>query len=348
MRPWSPRCAWPATALAALLIAGCGSSYGPASATSDRGPARARASASSATAAAPPAIDELTGAEHPGLALFPATQGRSLTQLGDLAGPTATLGAATGTFTPGTRRFAFALTAASGRYVYAPTAVYIAPNPQAPAQGPFLAAADPMTVSSQYRSKQNAGPGGIQAIYAAQVPVHRPGTEDVLSLTRTSTGLTGATGEIAVAASSPIPDVGQRPPDIATDTLATVHGDVTLLTTRSPPEQMHSVSFNRVLGSRPVVLLFSTPQLCVSRVCGPVTDVAVELQHRFGDRITFIHEEVYVDNQPSRGLRPQLKAFHLRTEPWLFAIDRRGIIVARLEGAFGTTELTQALKAALR
>jgi hypothetical protein len=79
-----------------------------------------------------------------------------------------------------------------------------------------------------------------------------------------------------------------------------------------------------------------------------VTDVAVQLQRRFGDKVAFIHQEVYVDNQPSKGLRPQLKAFHLRTEPWLFVIDRKGTIVARLEGAFGTTELTRAIQAALR
>ena len=47
----------------------------------------------------------------------------------------------------------------------------------------------------------------------------------VLSLTKGPSGLIGAPGEVAVAASSPIPDVGQRPPDIATDTAATVHGD---------------------------------------------------------------------------------------------------------------------------
>ena len=40
--------------------------------------------------------------------------------------------------------------------------------------------------------------------------------------------------------------------------------------------------------------------------------------------------------------------FHLRTEPWLFAINRRGIIVARLEGAVGVNELRAALEAALR
>ena len=111
---------------------------------------------------------------------------------------------------------------------------------------------------------------------------------------------------------------------------------------------MHAVSFNQVLGKQPVVLLFSTPQFCVSRVCGPVTDVLVSLQHEFGNRVTFIHQEVYVNNDPSKGLRPQLKAFHLRTEPWLFAINRKGVIAARLEGAFGTTELTQAIKAALQ
>jgi hypothetical protein len=141
--------------------------------------------------------------------------------------------------------------------------------------------------------------------------------------------------------------VGQRPPDIATDTPATVHGNLALLTTRVPRESMHAVALNQVLGKRPVVLLFSTPQLCTSRICGPVTDETVALQHEFGSKMAFIHEEVYVDNQPSRGLRPQLKAFHLETEPWLFAINRHGVIVARLEGAFGLTELRQALEAAL-
>jgi len=103
-----------------------------------------------------------------------------------------------------------------------------------------------------------------------------------------------------------------------------------------------------VLGKRPIALLFSTPQLCVSKVCGPVTDIAVALQHQYGGRVAFIHQEVYVDNQPSQGLRPQLKAFHLQTEPWLFVVNRQGVIIARLEGAFGLTEMGNALQAALR
>ncbi len=335
----------------ALALAACGSSSSSSSTAGTTSSAATSTAATQTTSSAapvlPPAVDELTAAEDPHSSQFPSADGKSLQQLASHAHSSSQFGAATGTFTPGIRRLAFGITTSSGAFVYAPTAIYIAPTPSAPAQGPFLAPADPMSVAPQYRSRQNSGPGGIMAIYATRVPVPHPGTFDVLALTRTRKGLIGAAGDVAVAASSPIPNVGQRPPDIATDTPASVHGDLGLLTTRIPPDDMHAVSFNQVLGKRPVALLFSTPQLCTSKVCGPVTDIAVSFEHQFASRITFIHEEVYVDNDPSKGLRPQLKAFHLETEPWLFTVNRQGIIAARLEGAFGANEFKQALEAAL-
>jgi hypothetical protein len=339
------RTRWPFAVLIALAIvlSGCGSSNSSSHATT----AATTSSTSTSTANPPPAVSELPAAEHPSAVGFPTPQGRTLQQLANLAKSTAQLGAATGTFVPGSGRFAFALTTNSGDYVYAPTVLYIGKTPGSPAQGPFLAPDDPMTVAPQYQSKQNAGPGGIQAIYESHVPLPQAGTYDVLALTRGPHGLIGSTGEIAVASSSPIPNVGQRPPAIMTDTLASVHGDVSLLTTRQPPEQMHSVSLNQVLGKQPVALLFSTPQFCTSRVCGPVTDIAVSLQHEYAGRITFIHQEVYADNQPTKGLRTQMKAFHLETEPWLFTVNRQGIIAARLEGAYGVNAMRQALNAAL-
>ena len=336
--------------VAGLAAAGCGSSSNPSSgSTGAAGGATGTTAAASTQRTAFRAPHDLAAAEHPVLADFPAADGRSLTQLGALAPTRVSLGPTTGTFTPGTRRYAFALTTTStGGWVYAPTAVYIATSLHSPAQGPYPAPADPMTVAPQYRSQQNSGPFGLKAIYAAQVQLARAGVYYVLALTRSGTRLISAIGELPVAASSRIPDVGQRPPDISTETPASVHGDLALMTTRLPPEHMNSVSFNQVLGKRPIALLFSTPQLCTSRVCGPVTDVTVELQHRFGRQITFIHQEIYVDNNPSKGIRPQMRAFHLETEPWLFTINSRGIITARLEGAFGTHELTQALEAALQ
>jgi hypothetical protein len=332
-----------AAALGVLGLAGCGSSS--THATSATKPTTTTTTAAAvATTGPPPAVDQLAAAERPTAGAFPAVRGRTLQQLANTVRSTATLSAATGVFTPGTRRYGFGMTLRSGAFIYAPTALYIGRTPGSEARGPYLAPADPTTVAPPYRSKQNSGPGGIQAIYAAQLPLPRAGTYAILALTRTPRGITGATGEVAVAASSPIPNVGQRPPAIATDT----HGAISYLTTRVPPENMHSVSLSQALGHRPVALLFSTPQLCTSRVCGPVTDVAVELQHQFGHRIAFIHEEVYVNNNPKQGLRSQLKAFHLQTEPWLFVLNRRGVIVARFEGAFGTNELRAALEEALR
>ena len=78
-----------------------------------------------------------------------------------------------------------------------------------------------------------------------------------------------------------------------------------------------------MLGKEPIVLLFATPQFCQSRVCGPVVDVAEQVKQLYGDKAAFIHMEIYNDNDPSKGVRPQVRAFHLPSEPWLFAIDRR-------------------------
>jgi hypothetical protein len=159
--------------------------------------------------------------------------------------------------------------------------------------------------------------------------------------------LAGVT-QFVVRKSSNIPNVGQRPPTIHTPTAASVGGDLAKIDTRIPPDDMHSVDFASVIGRRPVALLFATPALCQSRVCGPVTDIIFQLEHEFDSRMTFIHNEVYVDNDAAKGLRPQLLAFHLETEPWLFTFNREGRVAARLEGAFGTREAHQAIEAALR
>ena len=145
----------------------------------------------------------------------------------------------------------------------------------------------------------------------------------------------------------PIPDVGEAAPKVATDTIGSVKGDEELLDTRTPPSDMHRSSFADVVGKKPVALLFATPQLCQSRVCGPVTDIALQMQAKYGSEVEFIHQEVYVDNDPKAGLRPPLQAFRLPTEPWLFVVGADGKITARLEGSFGLRAFENAVKTAL-
>jgi hypothetical protein len=341
-RPLAPNpSVWFAVCL--VVLAGCGGSSGAGSTKTAAVLPRHTAADSGGAA---PAVGDLAAAERPRASEFPPGGGRTLVQLARLVNQTATLGPANHVFTPGVQRLAFAVLDKAQRNVYAPTAVYIASSPTSPARGPYLAPDDPLGVERRYSSGQD--PDALKAIYSADIPLPRSGIFYVLALTRAGNRLIGSTDEVAVALNTPIPAPAQRPPDIQTDTLASAHGKVSLLTTRVPPENMHATSFNQVLGKRPIALLFSTPALCTSRVCGPVTDIMVQLQHEFAGRVTFIHEEVYVANDPSRGLRPQLLAFHLKSEPWLFTINRRGVIAARLEGAFGLGEARRALEAALR
>jgi hypothetical protein len=54
--------------------------------------------------------------------------------------------------------------------------------------------------------------------------------------------------------------------------------------------------------------------------------------------------EIFEDNDPSKPVRSQVRAFHLPTEPWLFAIGRDGRIAATIDGAFGVEELTRVVR----
>jgi hypothetical protein len=157
-----------------------------------------------------------------------------------------------------------------------------------------------------------------------------------------------------VLANDPVPNVGDVAPVIDTPTVKSAGGNVGSIDTRTPPDDMHEVSFASIAGKKPAVIVFATPALCQSRVCGPVVDIAQELKNESKGQADFIHMEIYRDNTIKPGclegtrpqeecLRPQVLAYHLETEPWAFAIDRHGRIAARLEGA----DLQAALKAAV-
>lgn len=266
-----------------------------------------------------------------------------------MAQPGPQLGLATSVLVPGENRLAFGLIDRDNRFIYGDTAVYVAEGRDAPARGPFAAPADALVTEPEFRSETAAAEDDIvAAVYAAEVPFKRPGRHAVLALTTVDSGLAGALAEVEVSARSDIPAVGERPPPVDTDTVAAVHGDLEKIDTRVPPApELHEKSFRGVLGERPVALLFATPQLCQSRVCGPVVDIALQLQQEYGDEMTFIHQEVYVDNVPAKGLRQPLRAFNLQTEPWLFTVGADGKVAARLEGSFGLRAFEQAVKAAL-
>lgn len=330
--PRAKRLAVVLAATCALAAAGCGSGV-------DGG------GRSSPNAAPPPPPPEVAAAQDPALDEFPAVDGRTL---GDLAqtlagGPAVAL--ATTVHEPGRARLAFGLIQADGEFLYGPTAVYLARGEDAPVHGPFPAPADSLEVRPAFRS---ASADDVKAVYRTTVEVPRPGRWLMLAVTRTADDeLLAGAAQLTVRRERALPAVGDPAPRVHTPTLASVGGDVERIDTRVPPSDLHDEDLFDVHGRRPVALLFATPSLCRSRVCGPVADIALQLKSAYGDEVAFIHNEVYLENDPNRGLRPQLRAYGLRTEPWLFAIDRDGRVAARLEGAFGVEEFREAVEAAI-
>lgn len=210
-------------------------------------------------------------------------------------------------------------------------------------RGPYLAKETPFEVSAEHLSRTTASdPTAAKAFYAASVRFKGKPPQGVFALVRMD-------GRLVAAAPSPLgvpsqkgftpPDVGDMAISIHTQTVRDVK-KVSEITTRIPPDTaMLQQDFASVLGHKPAVLVFATPALCQSRVCGPVVDVADQVRSEFGDKVAFIHQEIYNDNQVNKGLRPQLLKWRLASEPWTFVIDRSGRITARFEGAVSVPEL---------
>jgi hypothetical protein len=286
---------------------------------------------------------------------FPKATGKTLVQLlqetGGQGGPV--LAPSVSDLEPGKNRFGFGIFDRTRRQIAdAPAAIYVARVGGGRAHGPFPARYESLKLPPQFESRSVASdPGSAHTVYVSNVKFPTTGHYDAIAIVRHDNRLVAALpagGAVNVVKHSPVPAVGDKAPFIHTPTVASVGGNVASIDTRVPPTTMHDVDYADVLGKKPIILLFATPALCQSKVCGPVADITEEVKAKRGNDAAFIHMEVYRDNSFSKGYRPQLKAFHLMSEPWVFAIDRHGRIAARIEGAFGAGELEHAVDLAQR
>jgi hypothetical protein len=338
---------------AAALAAGCGSSSSPSPSS---GSAKSRP--------APPQSE------------FPSAKGKTLAEVLEAAdGPSKlVVSPAAKVFYKGENRYPFGVFERDRTQVAdAKVALYLAKAPPAskgnkpqateskgkgavaapmvkvldqPAVGPFPAAIESLATKPAFRAKTTAGdPNAASVVYTTNVDFPSEGEWLIAALVKEGEKTTAALLPRAVVGEfTAVPRVGQRAPSIHTPTPASVGGDLSKITTRIPPDTQNRVDYAAALGKEPIVLLFATPQFCQSRVCGPVVDVAEQVKQLYGDKAAFIHMEIYNENNPSRGVRPQVRAFHLPSEPWLFAIDRQGTIHSAIEGAFGVAALTRVVK----
>jgi len=305
---------------AALLAGGCGSS----------GQAETRAA--------------------PAASKFPSAKGKTIEEVLEGSGATPTeelvVSPAGQTFEVGANRYPFGVFTTGGKQVDdADVALYFAKSPTAKVEGPLPAKVVSLETKPAYRAQGSAG--DVKTAYVVpKVEFDRSGPWLAVAMVKGENGLEAARLTSPTVGLYPdIPEVGEKAPVVHTPTPADVGGDLSKIDTRVPPDQMHA-DFAEVVGKKPVILLFATPALCQSRVCGPVVDIAQQVADEYKGEVEFIHMEVYEDNEPPE-IRPQLKAYGLQTEPWMFAIDENGVIRERIEGAFGVSELEEAVQSIL-
>jgi hypothetical protein len=307
-------------AVAAVAVAGCGGGTGE-------------------TRPAPPPKD------------FPQGQGKTISQLLHDSGAVPSklvVAPASQVFDQGDERYPFGVfTAGQEQVDDVEVALYFATDGKSQVIGPLPAKLETLQTKPAYRSQNGSGPGEAKSVYVVpKVDFPKDGSYLAVAMIKGPDGKLEATRlpSPVVGEYPKVPKVGERPPKIETLTAADVGNDLEKIDTRVPPDQMHKVNFAEVLGKKPIVLIFATPALCQSRVCGPVVDVAQQVADEYEPQADFIHQEVYVDNEVNKGIRPQLKAFGLPTEPWTYLIGKDGVIEDRLSGAYGVAELEEAMQ----
>jgi hypothetical protein len=211
------------------------------------------------------------------------------------------------------------------------------------------------TVESEADATRYQTPDGETTYYAHEREFKRAGDWGVEVQARLPDGTTIAQrASFRVVADSPTLKPGMRAPALKTRTAADVGGDLKQLSSATAPNAaFYRVTLAQAITSgKPTVLVFATPAFCQTRMCGPAYDVVSAVQKQNGDAANFIHVEVYsgLPNPAANGfqLDVAMKAFGLTTEPWVFLIDKNGVITWRVEGPVTEGEIEQHLQPLLK
>lgn len=183
--------------------------------------------------------------------------------------------------------------------------------------------------------------------WQATVKAHVAGT------TRTATAAFQVLGDFD------IPSPGDRTPRSVQPLAGDTAVPVKAIDSRAGPEapipdpELHSITVaDAIAARRPVMVAVSTPTYCQSRFCGPITDSFQALAARYGDRMAFVHLEVWRDFE-GRELNASASEWIFppgtddAREPWVFVVGPDGVVVERFDNVATDADLEQAAERVL-
>jgi hypothetical protein len=241
-------------------------------------------------------------------------------------------------FAAGRNRVSFLLVRGDNSLVRAPRAdVYYQPTAGGPTKK-TLARLVSIGVKASPAEKDD-----VKEIYVAELQLPRTGKQWIVIQPR---GVAFQGFQILDVKAKPTAiAVGGKAPASKNPTLATK--PASKITTARPLDTgllRYSIA-ESLQAKKPFVVAFATPAFCQSRTCGPTVDVVDAVRKRFESKgIRFIHVEIYEDNLPGNGVNGWVKEWRLPTEPWVYVVDRDGVVRDRFEGAISVPELEQSIR----
>lgn len=240
----------------------------------------------------------------------------------------------------GKSRFVFGLIPQGGKpKVGGAPLVYVAKKPTDRPLGPFHATWQAFGPAPG----DSLGVPPFPGFFVAEVDIPSPGNWGILATDTDNGKPIGGTAGIPVQQQVPAA-IGSKAISEPTP-VATTPDEAAKIDTRQPPSPMHYISLDAALqNGKPTVLVFATPLLCQSRLCGPVVDEALVVYNQVGvAKANFVDVEIYPDRDANKPTDAFTK-WGFQSEPWVLVIDKDGVIRGRFEGPSTAGEISAALQ----
>ena len=213
----------------------------------------------------------------------------------------------------------------------------------------YLGAGETSTVQSQSEAVYR-GEGLPAGLYVAYPTLNKAGPWNMEVRIDGSDGVSQVNRmRVDVVAQPSTPAVGSAAISSKNLTVRDVPELKQLTSDNAPDPDLYQLTIADALAvHKPFLVAFATPGFCQSATCAPNIRVVKQLKNEFKSQINFIHVEVYPypfgDAVQQNRFVPAMGEWKLKTEPWTFLVDSKGIIQAKYEGGITLAELEPALK----
>ena len=181
-----------------------------------------------------------------------------------------------------------------------------------------------------------------KGVYVIHQTFDTPGIFKVVAQASKGSLATTTEANFQVIPTDPNIAVGAAAP-LSKGPLASEVSDITTIDTGLPPDDMHYTTIaTAVAAHHPVVAFFGSPGFCQSKTCAPEVDVVKVLQKKYQARgVDFVHVETYKGGRPDANtISPdEFNQWKLTTDPWVFVIDRSGLVSAKFDGPATADEI---------